>query len=110
MALQTVNFLCELLNPYDKFQHLECDRLSRVFSKVLTDSKINHQLYLGQVKNQNTKQIVSPHFWIELQVKNCNYVVDYRCRRWLGNTIEIPHGIFASFQYPAIIYQGRALL
>lgn len=107
--LQTIDSLSELLDPYDKCQHLECDGLSRVISKVLTDAEIKNQLHIGQVKHQNTKKIVSPHYWIELQLQNYIYVIDYHCRRWLGDSNEIPHGCFLSSEYSLTIYKGKIL-
>ncbi len=35
--------------------------------------------------------------------------IDYRARMWLGETPDIPHGVFNPADYPRIYYEGSSM-
>ena len=41
----------------------------------------------GMARNEQTKDIVTPHYWIAL---NGGWVVDLRLRMWFGDHDEVP--------------------
>ena len=88
----------KLTSPYEKCR-LECDGLTRVLHRVLTENHIAHTVYSGQV-TWNGK-VFPVHFWIQLPD---GAVVDYRLRMWFGN--NAPNGIFKPEQND-VKYKGR---
>lgn len=83
-----------------------CDGITYVISKLLTDRYIYHQCRIGLVEDRLTRQKVSPHCWVELEGGWC---IDLRLRRWLGDEDDIPHGVFQAFQYSRVRYFGAPL-
>jgi hypothetical protein len=57
---------------------------------LLTSAEIPHLVHIGSVNILGTGSIPL-HFWISLP---SGVICDYRLRMWLGNSPEIPHGIF----------------
>jgi hypothetical protein len=77
----------ELIEPYIDLP-LECDGMTRVISHILNKNKIEHKVKAGDIG--------TIHMWIEFDV----YIIDYRLRMWLGDSEDIPHGIFKREDYP----------
>jgi len=67
---------------------LECDGLTKVISYLLEKNDIDHKVFIGNIG--------TIHLWIEVE----DYIIDYRARMWLGETDDIPHGIFKKEEYP----------
>ncbi|MBS4161489.1 hypothetical protein GWP49_30920, partial [Klebsiella pneumoniae] len=57
----------------------------------------------GFVRNEQTKDIVTPHFWVVL---DDGWLVDLRLRMWLGDHDNIPHGVFHPDNEPGLFYKG----
>ncbi len=95
----------ELLDQYDQCP-LECDGLTRVLTTILTNEGIEHSCFTGSVVDSRTHKGSRLHFWIELPDGR---TVDYRARMWMGETEDIPHGIFNKADYPHVLYQGSQL-
>jgi hypothetical protein len=93
----------ELLAPYDPLP-LECDGLTRVLATVLAREGIAHRCYMGSVVDSRTQNGSRLHFWIELPDGR---TIDYRARMSMGETEDIPHGIFNKSDYPHIFYFGH---
>lgn len=85
---------------------LECDGQTRVFTTVLQEQNILHTCMVGTLTHTATNERVPVHFWIELPD---GFTVDYRARLWLGESDEIPHGIFLKEEYPQVVYSGMAI-
>jgi hypothetical protein len=100
--LSFINHLHLLLNPYDKLHHLECDGLTHVIHRVLSDENIEHTIYTGRVIYSFNDEHIPIHYWIDID----NIRIDYRAKMWLGDAPDIPHGIFYPTDYPSISYQG----
>ena len=100
-----LNHLALLLNPYHRLSHLECDGLTNVIHRTLADERIEHTVYTGQVINTANDDTIDVHLWIDVEELR----IDYRARMWLGNTPDIPHGVFFSANYPTISYQGNPI-
>lgn len=94
-----------LLDPYDSLQHLECDGLTQVFHRVLSDQKIQHTVYVGEVTHKSSDRTIPLHFWIEVG----DLRVDYRLRMWLGETSDIPHGVFYKDAEKRVSYLGESV-
>lgn len=94
--------LSSLLGTYDQYA-LECDGMTRVLHTVLEKQNIPHTLWVGTVRHTPSDTAFAPHFWITIG----DIFIDYRARMWLGNTPDIPHGIFALDEFPAISYEGE---
>ena len=92
----------ELLDQWDT-PGLECDSQTRVFTTVLQQHNIPHRCMAGTLTHTATNDHVPLHFWIELPD---GFTVDYRARLWLGDSHEIPHGVFRKEAYAQIIYAG----
>lgn len=90
-----------LLAPYDS-STTECDGIVRLCHTVLVQHHIEHQPMIG-ILTKGHKEI-SPHFWIELPSGEC---IDYRARMWLGNSEEVPHGVFQPTDFPSVNYEGE---
>lgn len=83
---------------------LECDGMTWAVSHLLKAAGIPHDCMSGMVRNEQTKDIVTPHYWIAL---NGGWVVDLRLRMWFGDHDEVPHGIFHSLSEQGFFYQGE---
>lgn len=97
------NHLRLLLNPYGILQHLECDGLTHVIHRVLSDENIEHTIYTGQVVNTSNPEIIPVHLWIDVD----DLRIDYRAKMWLGDSLNIPHGVFYPADYLSVSYEGR---
>jgi hypothetical protein len=95
--------LTHLLDRYDQCR-LECDGLTRVLHTVLAVQHIPHRVVVGRIAHTPTHTAMSPHFWIALEGE---WRVNYRARMWLGDLADVPHGVFAVSDYPAVEYIGR---
>ena len=93
----------ELLDQYDECP-LECDGLTRVLTTVLTQEGIGHTCFVGSVVNTRTNTGSNLHLWVELAD---GWTVDYRARMWMGESKDIPHGIFNKADYPDVWYLGQ---
>lgn len=98
-----INRLQLLLNPYDCLNHLECDGLTQVFHRVLSDENIQHTIYMGQVIHKLCNRTIPLHFWIDIG----DLRVDYRLRMWLGETSDVPHGVFHKSSEQSVFYSGE---
>lgn len=92
-----------LLNPYDSLRHLECDGLTQVLHRVLSDEKIPHTVYVGQVTHKPCARTIPLHFWIDVGELR----IDYRLRMWFGETLDIPHGVFSKDSEKSVSYLGE---
>ncbi|MDH6674341.1 hypothetical protein M2277_005033 [Paenibacillus sp. LBL] len=86
--------LSEILSPLDSVIELECDGMTRLISGILQDAGVVHFISTGYVELNG--RTVAPHYWITL--KDGSYI-DYRLRMWLGESDDIPHGLFDSVDY-----------
>lgn len=98
-----VNRLRLLLNPYDSLKHLECDGLTQVFHRVLSDEQIEHTINMGEVIHKPTKHIIPLHYWIDVG----DLRIDYRLRMWLEETSDVPHGVFYIDSQKSVSYSGE---
>lgn len=98
-----INRLRLLLNPYDSLKHLECDGLTQVFHRVLSDEKIEHTVYIGEVIHEPTNHTIPLHYWIDVG----DLRVDYRLRMWIGETSDVPHGVFYVDSEKCVSYLGE---
>ncbi|WP_045056303.1 hypothetical protein [Aliterella atlantica] len=101
----SINRLRLLLNPYDWLNHLECDGLTQVFHRVLSDEKIQHTVNIGQVIYKPINQTIPLHYWIEVG----DLRIDYRLRMWLSETSDVPHGIFHKDSQQSVSYLGEPI-
>lgn len=98
-----INRLRLLLNPYNSLKHLECDGLTQVFHRILSDEKIKHTVNIGQVTQKPTNHTIPLHYWINVG----DLRVDYRLRMWLGETSDVPHGVFYVDSEKSVSYLGE---
>ena len=98
-----INRLRSLLTSYDSLKHLECDGLTQVLHSVLSDEKIEHTVYIGEVIHIPTNYTISIHHWIEVE----NLRIDYRLRMWLGEALDVPHGVFYKDSDSMVSYLGE---
>lgn len=98
-----INRLRLLLNPYDSLNHLECDGLTQVFHRILSDEKIEHTVNIGEATHKPTNLTIPLHYWIDVG----DLRVDYRLRMWLGETSDIPHGVFYVDSQKSVSYLGK---
>lgn len=96
----------ELLGSYDSCK-LECDGLTRVLTTVLQREGIEHTCMVGSIQHTGRDVGMSPHFWIELPDMR---LIDYRAQMWLGDSPDIPHGIFIPAEFPLIVYEGQRVI
>lgn len=92
-----------LLNPYDSLKHLECDELTQVFHRVLSDEQIKHTVNIGEVTYKPTNCIIPIHYWIDVE----DLRVDYRLKMWIGETSDVPHGVFCDNLEKSVSYLGK---
>jgi hypothetical protein len=101
-----LNQIKQLLDPFDSTA-TECDGMTNLCHTILLQNNIDHQPMKGLLIYQ---EAVVSHVWIDLScdhsVALCNRI-DYRARMWLGNSEEIPHGIFNPSLFPDVNYQGN---
>ncbi len=98
-----INRLRLLLNPYASLEHLECDGLTHVFHRILSDEDIEHTINIGQVIHKPTNRTIGLHYWIDV----ADLRIDYRLRMWLGATSDIPHGVFFADLEKSVSYIGE---
>lgn len=70
---------------------LECDGMSRCFSTILSQNKVQHTVHEGIIRVDGVGSM-SPHWWITLDADG--RYIDLRARMWLGDLDQVPHGIF----------------
>lgn len=92
-------YLTDLLAPLDEAP-VECDGMCRLIATQLFNSGIPYQAKYGTLTLQG--RIVSTHFWIEVGP----YLIDFRARMWLGDSHEVPHGVFPRMKFPTAVYAG----
>lgn len=90
------------LSMLDQCQ-VECDGMTALISYVLQREGIEHFRMVGAAIHQRTHETVFPHCWVELP--EIGKVIDFRLRMWLGDTDEIPHGVFSKVN-DVIEYRG----
>ena len=98
-----INRLHFLLAPFDALKHLECDGLTHVFHRILSDENIEHIISVGEVTHKPTNRKIPLHYWIDV----AQWRIDYRLRMWLGETPDVPHGIFRTDRYLSVSYVGN---
>ncbi len=94
-----------LLDVYDR-SSTECDGMTRVCHTVLTRENIPHVCVVG-VCRYGAKYLPI-HLWIDLLDDLKGYRVDYRARLWLGDSPDVPHGVFRPEEFPKVSYQEVA--
>ncbi len=82
---------------------MECDGMTWAVSHLLNEAGVPHDCMYGFVRNEQTKDIVTPHFWVVL---DDGWLVDLRLRMWLGDHDNIPHGVFHPDNEPGLFYKG----
>lgn len=70
---------------------IECNGMSWAFSRQMSQKGIEHECMAGYVTRKHTCEAVVPHYWIELPG---GWILDLRLRMWLGDTDQVPHGVF----------------
>lgn len=71
--------------------NIECEAMTQIISHILCRSEVPHQCFYGYAKERKGETTVVPHYWIQLED---GWIVDLRLRMWLGDTDDVPHGIF----------------
>jgi hypothetical protein len=82
---------------------LECDGLTSALTTVLTAAGLPHTVYGGALRHLQRGFQPPIHFWIMLD----EYVLDFRARMWLGESDDVPHGVFRPSDFPDVHYEGR---
>ena len=100
-----INHLRLLLNHYGVLKHLECDGLTHVIHKVLSDKNIEHTIYIGRVIYSFNDEQIPIHYWIDTD----DLRIDYRVKMWLGDMPDIPHGVFYPTDHPNVSYEGSTI-
>jgi hypothetical protein len=95
--------LAAWLEPLDSLM-LECDGLTRVISALMLRDRIEHEVHVGQLGVDDIG-VIGLHHWIVLPD---GYVCDFRARMWLGDVVEVPHGLFRP--EPSHRYESRRIL
>ena len=70
---------------------VECNGMSWAISYLLDKAGIEHECLLGYVVSEHTDEAVTPHYWISLPG---GWIIDFRLRLWLGDSNDVPHGVF----------------
>jgi hypothetical protein len=83
---------------------VECDGFVRLAHTALVNSGIEHTVLMGRLTSQDESTKTPIHFWIVLEDGSH---VDFRARLWLGDSADIPHGIFHTDSYPHWKYVGE---
>lgn len=84
----------------------DCTGLTMIISALLSRAEIPHRCMHGSVMHMPSQSHVVPHYWIELEQ---DIVVDLRLRMWLGDTDDIPHGIFEKALALDLRYTGKGV-
>lgn len=82
---------------------LDCDGMTYAASYILSRLQIPHTRMEGTAYDPLFESVITPHCWIELST---GHVVDFRLRRWIGDSDLVPHGIFSA-EAMGITYAGR---
>lgn len=82
----------------------DCTAMTMLVHTMFTHAGVPHQAMRGYARHRTSRYSVVPHYWIELE--QGRFVVDLRLRMWLGDTDDIPHGIFDKSDWPLIEYHG----
>jgi integrase len=101
---QLPSSVLEVLRPWLRMLDdaaLECDGMCRVLSALLRRDGISHQVHFGSVTVEGRGRIPM-HFWI---VMDNGQILDLRARMWLGDTEDVPHGLFD--QAENVEYEAR---
>lgn len=85
---------------------LECDGLTRVLHTVLHREGIEHSCMVGSFTNTDRNKGAPLHFWIALPDGR---FIDFRASMWLGDSPDIPHGVFDPANFPHVVYRGHVL-
>lgn len=96
MDLQSLQ---EWLTPLSE-SPVECDGLTRMACLLLEREGIDHQAHMGSMEVAGVGTI-GFHMWIELE----EGVIDFRARMWLGESAEVPHGVFVPGE--SVTYTGE---
>lgn len=81
----------------------EYDGMTSVCHTVLTRENVPHVCMVG-VCRYGAKRLPI-HLWIDLQEELKGYRVDYSLRMWLGDSSNVPHGVFRPGEFPKVSYQ-----
>lgn len=90
--------------------NLECDGTTKILSKSLDDTGINHKIFLGtieHIKNGRVKDSFFPHQWIYMEINRKPFIVDYKARMWMGK--NAPDGVIAVDDLKEYRYKGQEL-
>lgn len=85
---------------------LDCDGMTYVISHLLTEAGIPHRMMVGAAYDPISNDSIYPHCWVELSENQ--WIIDYRLRRWLGDSDLVPHGIFKP-ETVGMVYRGDTL-
>lgn len=87
---------------------IECNGMSWAISHLLDSAGIEHECMLGYVISEDSNEAVTPHYWITLPG---GWIIDFRLRMWLGDTDDIPHGVFHNTEASLLgmRYEGKSL-
>lgn len=87
---------------------VECNGMSWAISYLLGRAGVEHECMLGYVMSDHTNEAVTPHYWITLPG---GWIIDLRLRLWLGDTDDVPHGVFhvSDATWFGMRYEGAAL-
>ncbi|MBB6376098.1 hypothetical protein BKA01_003356 [Pseudonocardia eucalypti] len=102
--MNTAERIEALLGSYDSCD-LECDGMTRIFSTILLQHGIPHDPYFGRIIYEPSSVEVV-HYWIRLRD---GLMVDYRARMWLGDSQDVPHGVFRAEDYEQVRYEGQSI-
>ncbi len=105
-AMDAMDKLSNLLEPYANQTHLECDGLSRILHSLLENEGIKHTVFVGAVCHYPSQRKIPVHFWIDL---DSGLRIDYRLQMWLGVSADIPNGIFDSKDFTNVCYEGEVV-
>lgn len=95
-----------LLSPFERYP-LECDGMTRVLSYVLAKAGVRHEVRVGAMSlNGRDPEIIPHHWWI---VTPDDIYIDYRCRMWIKDREDAPHGVFTPDEFPNASYEGKAI-
>lgn len=73
---------------YCEQEALDCDGATNIISTFLHDNGVEHTTKAGIVRLKDFE--FAPHFWIEIG----SLVIDFKLRKWFGDSPDIPHGVF----------------
>lgn len=102
----SLEYIKQLLYRYET-SPTECDGMTRIVSTLLTREQIPHQPFFGSLQKLDQNKSITPHFWVELAGELKGMRIDFRARMWLGNSEDVPHGVFQFCSYPTVKYMGE---